>query len=113
MTTQDRKALYDNAVTVVIKSAFEALKAKGYTCKTNYMCCGSCAHAHLSGHEKYVFWTKQDRDMGEQKAELWLKWKGDGQEIVDTLRTHSAFSPVKVEWGGLDTWGIRVYASTK
>lgn len=98
-----------------IKGAFKELRQRGYACRMNFMCCGSCASYAL--HEKYegkdkkghVFWSRQGDDAfrtyrsGWSRAgykddnlhsDLYLSWSGDGYEIAAVLRKHG----LRVEW---------------
>lgn len=108
MTTQEHRQLFDNTIKVVLTSAFTELQKLGYNCKPNFMCCTGCAFSVLESSEKAVFWTRQDEDAGRRASELWLKWKGDANEIVDVIRKHAVFSPVKVSWSGLDVEAIHI-----
>jgi len=96
-----------------IKGAFKELRKRGYACRMNFMCCGSCASYAL--HEKYdgkdkkghVFYSRQGEEAFYEKrgyrlrgksddlqANLYLSWSGDGYEIAAVLRKHG----LVIEW---------------
>ena len=94
-----------------IKAAFKHLRKRGYGCRANFMCCGSCAgyamgekHAEKKG---VVYYSRQNEDAygpadsywgrsDNLYSTLWLSWSGDGYEIAAVLRMYG----LRVEWNG-------------
>jgi hypothetical protein len=107
-----------------VKNAFKELRKRGYACRMNFMCCGSCASYAL--HEKYdgkgkkghVYYSRQGEDAfrcseggwgrGERTdrlhSNLYLSWSGDGYEIAAVLRKHG----LNVEWEGSEAYCVIV-----
>lgn len=92
-----------------VKGAFKELRKRGYACRMNFMCCGSCAayamsqkHSDKKGH---VYYSRQGEDAfygdwrrrhkhDDLQSNLYLSWSGDGYEIAAVLRKHG----LRVEW---------------
>lgn len=114
-----------------VKGAFKELRKRGYGCRANYLCCGSCAgyamgekHADKKGvvyysrqgesaygdAERYrVGWGRYTYERGDDLVgNLYLSWSGDGDEIAAVLRKHG----LVVEWQGSDAYCIIVKGRT-
>jgi hypothetical protein len=109
MHLNERKDLVNNVLIPVLNSAFSELKERGWFAKGNYKCCSSCAGVTASKHENAVFWTKQDHEGMTENVTVWLKWHGDAQQIVETLRRHAVGTLVRVNWQGELHHAIKVY----
>jgi len=93
-----------------VKAAFADLRKRGYACRMNFMCCGSCANAAM--HDKHpdkphVYWHRQGDiafEDGYLTSTLYLHWSGDGYEIAAVLRDWG----LVVEWQESDLYCIQV-----
>lgn len=112
MYLDQRQQLTDNVLIPVLNSAFSELKEKGWFAKGNYKCCTNCASQYADKHENAVFWTKQDQENITHNMAVWLKWHGNADQIVDTIRRHSAGTKVRVNWQGQLHHAIKVYIPT-
>lgn len=81
-----------------IKAAYKALRAKGYFCRSSFMCCGTCGWAAIPDErkDKSLFYHRQDARDIDTDGGCYLAWSGDGREIVAALID----AGLKVTWDG-------------
>jgi len=91
-----------------IKTAFKALRRKGYFCRSNFTCCQSCGFAAVpeGRGDKVVFYHRQDVDDIEHEGGCFLAWAGNGHEIVAAMKA----TGLDVEWDGSEQKRIWVEA---
>lgn len=88
-----------------LNKGFTALRKAGYVARQNFMCCQGCAWAALEEDPpKVVFYHKQDTANLRRSSNVYLAWRGDGDEIVRVLRSCN----LDVEWDGSEETRIFV-----
>ena len=77
-----------------VTSAFEVLRNAEYFAAQNFRCCTSCGlRAIPPQYHKYVFYHEQDHQhMVEGADRLYLRWAGDGNEIVAALQAAGLYA---------------------
>ena len=85
--------------------AFQKLRKAGYFARQNFTCCQSCGWAEVPENksEKAVFYHSQDNGDIENGF-VHLAWSGEGQEIVDILKTEFK----DIEWDGTTSKRIKI-----
>jgi hypothetical protein len=91
----------------LVNEVFKAIRKKGYKAVQSFSCCGSCGFSEMENlkAEKFVFTTKQDTFESDYNGKytnytLYLKWEGNGQEIVDAI---NSVDGVVAVWDGSET----------
>lgn len=81
-----------------LRKSFSQLRKEGYFARQNFLCCQSCGWAGVPENKanSAVFYHKQDNDGLYSRGDAYLAWSGDGNRIVEVLRSNN----VKVEWNG-------------
>ena len=95
----------DTTDRVKVRTAFKALRKKGYFARMNFWCCQSCGWAAIEEDkaDKAVFYHNQDHvdawdTDNNLQNKLYLCWAGDGKVITEVLTQHG----LDVEWEGSD-----------
>lgn len=114
----------------IIKPAFKDLRAKGYICRMNFLCCGTCASYELSnmaeerGKIGMVYWHKQDQERMIENRSVYFGYgsrdekvvssEDVGRHVVNSLKvyindtglpvtinwTESALDRIRLDWTG-------------
>jgi hypothetical protein len=84
-----------------IRRAFNALRARGYVAKANFMCCGGCASEALGNDgvkpgSNVVYYHSQGHEDLVRTGTVHLHWDGDDAPIREEL----ARAGLRVEWNG-------------
>jgi len=99
-----------------VEKAYDILRFRGYVCRSNFSCCGTCACSELGRwfdeqyakeeDRKYVFWHSQghERLIGDEDPTLNLHWAGYGEEIAETIRSQG----LSITWDGTEFRTINV-----
>lgn len=82
-------------LSLAVQRAYHDLRGRGYECYADLLCCQTCGLSAIEG-DKYVFWHLQDADAAEREGTLMLCWGGDGDEIVEAMRS----AGLDAEWDG-------------